>query len=121
MKSAWLIPLFWLTACQTGPSYIPPVHQLPGAAIGSIFENARYAARRDKVKASIAPHLDLILSEAERGGGPTMDMSCGVAKVSPLKCAELARQISQDADIYKAGSVDERLEKLTVAFMVHGD
>ncbi len=50
-----------------------------------------------------------------------MDMSCGVAKVSPLKCAELARQISQDADIYKAGSVDERLEKLTVAFMVHGD
>lgn len=121
MKYARLIALTCLTACSSRTSHIPPLHQIPGAAIGSAIENTRYSSRRNKVKASLAPHLDFILSEADRGGGPTFDMSCQTARVSPPKCAELARQISQDAHIYRSGSYAERLEKLTVAFMVYGD
>lgn len=86
-----------------------------------MIENMRYASRRKNVKASIAPHLDFILTEADRGGGTTFNMSCKVAGVSPMNCAKLARQISNDAHIYKAGSFDEKVEKLTVAFMVHSD
>lgn len=121
MKAAPLIALLSLTACKSGPSHIPPLHQIPGAAIGSAIENNRYKSRRNKVKASLAPHIDFILNEADRGGGPTLNGSCRVAKVSPPKCAELTRQISQDTHIYQTGSYDERLEKLTLAFMVFGD
>ncbi len=119
----YLLSLFslGLISCTSGPSHIPPLHQIPGAAIGSAIENTRYKSRRNKVKASIAPHLDFILTEADRGGGSTFSISCQVARVSPPKCAELARQISQDAHIYRVGSFDERVEKLTVAFMVYGD
>jgi len=120
MKKASLIAAGLLTACQTGPSHIPPLHELPGAAVGSVIENSRYKARRNKVKASIQPHVDFLLAEADRGGGPTFNMSCEVAKVSPPKCMELAKQISQDAHIYRVGTTSEKVEKLTVAFMVYG-
>jgi len=109
------------SACSTNTSHIPPLHQLPGAAIESMIENNRYKARRDKVKASIAPHLDFIMSEADSGGGPIFNMSCRVARVSAPKCIELAQKISQDAHIYKTGTFSEKVEKLTVAFMVYGD
>ena len=121
MKKAILIIATLLTACANGPSHIPPLHELPGAAVGSAIENSRYKARRKKVKASIQPHLDFILAEADMGGGTTFNLSCEVAKVSPPKCAELAKQISQDAHIYRVGTMDEKVEKLTVAFMVYGD
>lgn len=121
MKKASFIAATLLTACQTGPSHIPPLHELPGAAVGSAIENSRYKARRNKVNASIQPHLDFILTEADKGGGPTFRLSCKVAKVSPPKCAELAKQIAQDSHIYRVGSTDEKVEKLTVAFMVFGD
>jgi hypothetical protein len=100
---------------------MPAPHQIPGAAIGSVIENGRYKSRRQKVKAAIQPHLDFILTEADRGGGPTFNMTCQTARVSPAKCAELARQISIDAHIYKTGYPEEQIEKLTVAFMVYGD
>lgn len=121
MKRLGFIITLGLSACSSGPSHIPPTHQIPGAAIGSVIENARYKSRRNKVKASIAPHIDFILSEADRGGGPTFNGSCRVANVSPPKCEELTRQISQDAHIYQTSNYDECLEKLTVAFMVYGD
>jgi len=120
VKKAIIIAAGLLTACQTGPSHIPPLHELPGAAVGSVIENSRYKARRNKVKASIQPHIDFLLTEADRGGGPTFRMSCEVAKVSATKCVKLAKQISQDAHVYKVGTSDERVEKLTVAFMVYG-
>lgn len=110
-----------LSACNTGPSHIPPLHQIPGAAVGLAIENTRYKARRNKVKASIQPHLDFILIEADRGGGTTFSMTCKLAHVSDPKCAELAQQISQDTHIYRVGTIDERIEKLTIAFMVYGE
>lgn len=110
-----------LAACSTDPSHIPPLHQIPGAAVGSAIENTRYKARRNKVKASIQPHLDFILSEADSGGGTTFSMTCKLAHVRTPKCAKLAQQISQDTHIYMVGTVEERIEKLTVAFMVYGD
>lgn len=107
-----------LSGCSSGPSHIPPLHQIPGAAVGSAIENTRYKARRNKVKAAIQPHLDFILTEADRGGGTTFSLTCELAHVSSSKCTELAQQISQDHHIYKVGTVEERVEKLTVAFMV---
>jgi len=110
-----------LTSCQTGPSHVPPPHQIPSAAIGSIIDNSRYNSRRSKVKASIQPHFDFILTEADRGGGPTFDLTCQIARIGAAKCAELARQISNDTHIYKTGDTEEKVEKLTVAFMVYGE
>ena len=121
MKRVFALACFSLTACQTGPSHIPPVYELPGAALGSAVEKSRYKTRRNKVKASIRPHLDFILAEADLGGGPTFSLSCKVARVSPSQCTALARQISTDAHIYKTGTPLEQIEKLTVAFMVYGD
>jgi len=121
MKIGILITAALLTACTTGSSHIPPLHELPGAAVGTVIENSRYKARRNKVKASLQPHLDFILAEADKGGGPTFILSCEMARVSPQKCTKLAQQISQDAHIYRVGTVDERVEKLTVAFMVYGN
>lgn len=121
MKSLSIIAFIGLSACQSGPSHLPPLYQIPGAAIGSAIENNRYASRRSKVKASIAPHLDFILADADKGGGTTFELSCKTARVSPPKCIELAKKISQDAHIYRVGTFDERIEKLTAAFMVYGD
>lgn len=116
-----LMTVLGLSACSSGPSHIPPLHQIPGAAVGTAIENTRYKARRNKVKAAIQPHIDFILTEADRGGGTTFSMTCKLAHVSAAKCAELAQQISQDAHTYRAGTTDERVEKLTVAFMVYGE
>ena len=110
-----------LAACSTDASHIPPLHQLPGAAIGSVIENSRYQARRDKVKAMIQPHYDLLMTDVSRGGGTTFDITCRAANVSPPKCQELLSQIAQDSHIYGVGTLEERIEKLTIAFMVYGD
>ena len=120
-KDIGLICVLTLTACTHGASHLPLPHQLPGAAVGSAIDNASYKARRNKVKAAIQPHVDFIMADAARGGGPTFDMTCRVANVSPGKCAELLGQIAQDDHIYQVGTFSERLEKLTVAFMVYGD
>ena len=114
------ICLLALTACTQGPSHIPPIHQLPGAAISSVIENTAYKNRRNKVKAAIQPHYDFIMTDVSRGGGTSFDMACHAAKVNPPKCQELLAQISKDDHIYQTGTIDERIEKLTVAFMVYG-
>ena len=116
-----LFASFFITSCSSDASHLPLPHQLPGAVVGSTIENSRYKARRKKVKASIQPHVYFILKEADSGGGPIFNMSCDVANVSPSKCSELALQISKDKHIYQTGTTDERVEKLTVAFMVYGD
>ena len=90
-----------LAACQTGPSHIPPMPQLPAAALGSMIENSRYEGRRRGVKTSSEPHVDVILTEADLGGGTQFNMTCKLARVTPDQCAELAQQISTDAHIYK--------------------
>lgn len=112
---------FALMGCRTDTSHLPLPHQLPGAVIGSVVENTRYNSRRNKVKASIQPHVDFITKEAALGGGPTFNLTCKVANVSPLNCTKVAQDISQNGQIYSLGSLDEQIEKLTVVFMVHGD
>lgn len=109
-----------LTACSRGASHIPPLHEIPGSAIGSVIENSRYDSRRGKVKALVQQNLDVLLAEADQGGGAVFSEVCGVADVSAAKCVELARQVAEDVEIYRDGTVAERVEKLTVAFMVYG-
>ena len=120
MKRFFIIVCLAMAGCQTGPSHIPPWYQLPSTALGSVIENNNYKQRRNKVKASIQPHLDFILTDADLGGGVTFNMTCEVASVSAVKCAELAREISANPQIYKTGDTAEKVEKLTVTFMVYG-
>ena len=120
MKRFFIVTCLGLTACQTGPSHIPSLHQLPTAALGSVIENTRYEKRRDKVQASIESRLDLILDEADLGGGISFNLTCDIARVRPRLCDQLAKQISTDANIYRTGGIAKRVEKLTVAFMVYG-
>jgi len=123
MKLALLntLALLMLMACSRGASHIPPLHQIPGAAVGATIENSLYNSRREKVTASIEVDLDVLLSEADLGGGRTFTEVCKVAKVRSRKCDELANQVAQDGHLYKVGTIEERIEKLTVAFMVYGD
>ncbi|CAA6803558.1 MAG: Unknown protein [uncultured Thiotrichaceae bacterium] len=45
-----------LSACSNVASHLPSPISLPGAIVGSVFENAAYGARRKKVKTYVSTH-----------------------------------------------------------------
>jgi len=119
MKLTALLALA-LTAC-TSASHLPPPHEVPGAIIGTTIGNARYEARRSKVSAHIAANLDGLTGEIARGAGPALDETFRLARVPESARPALLTSLRSDPHLYIAPPDAERIENLTIAFMVHGD
>lgn len=110
-----------LSACQTdSTSHLPAPWQLPGAALGSVFENTVYGARRRKVQNFIAQNYELLTNDIQNQGGLFLKQAFDMAHVKPARRGELLRDIHTHPDIYFAGSKTQNIENLVVAFMVYG-
>ncbi len=110
-----------LSACQTDSAgHLPASWQLPGATLGSVFENTVYGVRRRKVENFIAQNYDPLTSDIQAQSGPFLDRAFDLARVAPARRGELLHNIHSRPDIYFAGPETQNIECLVVAFMVYG-
>jgi len=116
-----LAPLAILLAgCSGEPSHIPPLWQLPGAAVSSTFENARYDAKRGRVKQIVSRHATEIAAEIDAGGGIRLTEAMVAAGVPEATRPMLLTDLRSRPDIYRNGR-GVKIEPVTVALMVHGN
>ena len=117
----WLCAALALTlsAC-IGASHIPPPWEIPGAVIGTTIGNARYEARRKKVKIYLADHYDIILVQLNSGDGKNVHEAYSLANVPAAEFTKLTQELSTNPEIYLNGPPEQNIERITVAIMVHG-
>ena len=111
-----------LAGCSGAPSHVPPLWQLPGAAVSTAFGNAAYAERRNAVKDLIVAHDTFILREIDANGGPNLDAAMQVAGIPAERRPDVLAELRAHPEIYRSG-VNGRgldIEAVTVAFMVNG-
>lgn len=112
-----LLPIA-LTAC-TGASHIPGPWEIPGSVIGTTIGNARYEAKRDKVKAYLTLYYDIILTELSGGRGEHIFALYEHADVPREKFSIITQEFVSNPNIYQNGSSGENIEKMTITIMVH--
>lgn len=119
-----LFPIFLSTcalyACSNEASHLPSPISLPGAAIGSVFENATYGARRDKVKAYVSANYQVLRSEVEMGQGVHLNQVMDITGISGEKRAKVVQELRGDNPVYfPEVATDGVVEAVVVALMVH--
>lgn len=82
----WILVILMLSIPLAGcsgknASHLPSVFELPGAAIGAVFENTRYKARRKKVSAFVKDNYVRLRKDADNGAGEVLEQAFSVAKV----------------------------------------
>jgi len=121
MKIALLFCLLLFAGC-TQTSHIPAPWELPGAVIGTTFENAVYGSRRKKVKHFIQTNYSQLKSDVEAGKGDVLSELFVIAKLKTKRQELLAElQNSESAYFVEENLAEEGLEKLVVAVMVYSD
>lgn len=117
-----LIAAGGMAGCSTGPSHVPPLWQLPGAAISSAVSNAAYDARRAGVKRLVARHERALVAEIEAGGGPASGAALDAARVPAAERGAVLAELRDRPDIYRRRDDRDRIdvEAVTVALMVYG-
>ncbi|HIO92263.1 MAG TPA: hypothetical protein EYG68_05380 [Leucothrix mucor] len=74
------------SACSSNSaSHLPSPFELPGAVIGSVFENATYGARRRRVESYVAKNYLAIRNDVRQGGGQTLEDAFNVAGIKGAK------------------------------------
>ena len=111
------------SGCSPEPSHLPPLWQLPGAAVSGVFENAAYDARRDRVKALVTLRERALIAEIDGGGGPALNDAMNAARVPAAKRPLLLSDLRNNPHIYRFVNNRDRLdiEAVTVALMVYGE
>lgn len=109
-----------LTSCSNGPSHIPAPWQLPGAAAGTVIENATYGRRRSRVKNFVRENWAPLQMNIDRGGGVVMENAFDLARIETAKRIDILTEIKTHPEIYRVGSLEDKIEMLTVTLMVHG-
>ena len=105
MKNTVFVSLFSLSlvsACSGGnsASHLPSPLELPGAIIGSVFENATYGVRSRKVEAYVAKNYLAIRSDARKGGGQTIEGALNVAGLKGAKREQARSELINDQAMY---------------------
>jgi len=109
--------------CSGEASHIPPLWQLPGAAVSSAIGNAAYDARRGEVKRLVTLHEQAMVAEIGAGGGPHLMAAMDTARVPGERRAALLSELWGNPQIYRHPDNRDRLdiEAVTVALMVYGN
>ncbi len=111
-----------LTACHTdSPSHIPPLWQLPGAAAGSVFDNALYTSRRRKVERFTTENFETIMADIQKGGGPVLTKVLGLARVPSEQRQFVIDDVRAHPEIYLKGPRSGDIETLVITLMVHSN
>lgn len=118
-----LFALLFFPACASGNdgSHLPRPWEIPGAVIGGGIGNSLYKAKRRRVKSHITANFDAIMAQMPVGSGPQLERGFELAKIKAEKRPQLTREVLAHPEIYLEGTREEQVEKLTIAFMVHGD
>ncbi len=119
-RSDLLLIVILLAGCSGGPSHIPPLWQLPGAAVSSAYENAGYDAKRGRVKQIVSRHSAEIAAEIDAGGGIRLTEAMVAAGVPEATRPMLLTDFRSRPDIYRNWR-GVQIEPVTVALMVHGN
>jgi len=115
-----VLPVCVLCACSNEASHLPSPISLPGAAISSVFENATYGARRNKVKAYVSANYQVLRSEVQVGQGVHLDQVMDITGVSGEKRAKVVQELRGDNPVYfPEVASDSAVEAVVVALMVH--
>ena len=101
---------------------MPPLWQVPGAAVASAVENAAYGTRRDAVKRHVTRDEAALIADIDRGGGSALDEAMDAARIPVERRAQLAGELRNEPGVYRRrddpGLLD--IEAVTVALMVYG-
>ena len=73
-----------LTGCSQNASHLPSILDIP-SAIGSVFENTSYNAKRKKVANYVMKHYLGLRLDAKQGGGSTLEGALDVAGIKNAK------------------------------------
>ncbi len=109
-----------LAGCSGEASHIPPLWQLPGAAISSAIGNAGYDAKRGRVKQMVTRNERAIAMEIDAGGGVRLTEAMRAARIDPAIYGTVLKELRDHPDIYRSGD-GLKIEPVTVALMVHGN
>ncbi len=114
------LSVYGLSACSNEASHLPSPISLPGAIVGSVFENATYGARRKKVKAYVSAHYQVLGNEARVGQGAHLDEVMGITGIPAEKRPQARKELMDTTQRYfSLPATDDSIEKVVVVLMVH--
>ena len=104
MDSSPIKPILVLCAClavtscsNRNASHLPSIFQLPGAVIGSVFENTRYKAKRKKVRAFVKDNYEALRTDSESGGGEVLERAFYVAGIEGAKRIQATKAMVENS------------------------
>ncbi len=117
-----LFSLFLVSACSSGnsASHLPSPLELPGAVIGSVFENATYGVRKRRVEAYVAKNYLAIRADARKGGGQAIEGALNVAGLKGVKRDRARNELINDQAMYfhhVVSVVDNLINNFTALYM----
>ena len=97
--------LLLLSACSNNASHLPSPFELPGAIIGSVFENTRHNARQRRVEAYVTQHYLDIRQDVKKGGGKALEGALNAAKIKAAKRDATKKDFITNQDVYFKNTV----------------
>ncbi|MCF6235426.1 MAG: hypothetical protein L3J70_03485 [Gammaproteobacteria bacterium] len=99
--------MFFLSACASdSASHLPSPLELPGAIIGSAFENTIYKAKRKKVASYVAKNYLAIRQDVMQGGGKALEGALDVTGIKGGKRDETKNDlITNKADYFQNSDI----------------
>lgn len=120
MISALFLSIICLAACSNQASHLPSPIALPGAIVGTVYENATYGARRNKVKKYVTEHYQALSDEVKTGQGAHLQQAMNIAGISAEKRPQVRQELAGSNPAYfPAAATDASIEAVVVVLMVY--
>lgn len=115
-----LLSVCGLSACSNEASHLPSPISLPGAIVGTVFENATYGARRKKVKQYVSANYQALGNEARTGQGVHLEKVMAIAGIPPAKRPAARNELmNTNQGYFPSPATDSSIEAVVVVLMVH--
>ena len=116
MRKFALVFLSLTAACSNEANHLGNPLLLPIRALGAGIDNAAYNQVRGKVEIFVKTNHPALISDLQRGGGPTLTEAFNIAEVPQAARAPHTLQMQSDLALYSSN-----LDALVVAIMVVSD
>lgn len=117
-----LLSCLLATGCRTGEaSHLPSPFVWPFEAIRNGISNARYDAKRDKLKKHLEQKLVAFEEELRATPGAQFSRSLKLARIEEEKASSVFKRLQEDLEQNEKATPEQRVELYTITLMVHGD